>query len=323
MRVQIQMPSILFCVCLMLVGSGTAHSDRGERLVIAKAVCVQGPHVVLGDLATAFGTESTVFLEHFASLKVADAPVRQGGKMILTADRIEAALARAAALPGNLEMPSQVHIQQGGRVIPGSAIRAQVTAFLQQAFAVTDAEVRIREYRLPDYLFVPDPKGHLAMESSRTMQPGRVSFRINVVDAGGQVIRRIAVSAFVDVWVTVPCAARPLRRGTVIEPQAVRFERKNLAYVRGSVWNGRGGPWRVKRPMGIGEVMYAKHIELLPTVSKGSRVSLVFDGPTIRLEVPAQALEEGGLGSSILVRNLQSNKQVLALIQDKDTVVVH
>lgn len=314
---------ILLLCCLVVVGAGRAGGEMIERLVFADAVCVEGPDVRLGNLAVAHGPESTVFLEHFAQLKVADAPDRQGGKMIVSAEMVRRALERVAMAPGSLDIPYQIQVQRGGHVITGKEIRRKVDNFLTKAFSSMQAEVTIREYRLPDSLFVPDIGDTLAITSSRTIEPGRVSFRINVVDEKENIVRRISASAFVDVWVTVPCAARPLRRGSVIVPTVVRFERKNLAYLRGGVWNGRGGPWRVIRPMGTGEVVYDKNIELLPTISRGARISLIFEGPTIRLEVPAEALEDGRVGKSIMVRNLQSNKQVLARVRDKDTVVVH
>jgi flagella basal body P-ring formation protein FlgA len=61
----------------------------------------------------------------------------------------------------------------------------------------------------------------------------------------------------------------------------------------------------------------------MPLIAQGSRVSLVFEGPSIRLEVPAEALEDGRTGRSIMVRNLQSDKEILARVKDKNTVVVH
>jgi flagella basal body P-ring formation protein FlgA len=307
---------------VLWVNPGQGHTAVLERLVFAKAVCVQGAQVTLGDLAEASGPESAVFLEHFASFKVADAPSRQGDRMVITADMVRKALTRMAPVPGDCDIPYQIHVQQGGRVITSAAIRRQVDKFLTTALASTQAEITIRDYRIPDRLFLPDARGTVRIDSSRAIGPGRVSLRIKILDGNKTVVRQIAASAFVDAWVTVPCAARPLGRGRIIVPDTVRFERKNLAYLRGTVWNGRGGPWRVKRPMGTGEVVYDKNIELVPTITEGSRVSLVFEGPTIRLEVPAEALEDGRVGTSIAVRNLQSDKQVLARVRDKDTVVV-
>jgi flagella basal body P-ring formation protein FlgA len=317
---------ILFAVMLLgmsLAAFWTKDAHAREQIVLHEAVCVQGPEVTLGDLAMAVGPESAIFLEHFASFKLADAPPKQGDRKVLSADMIREALNEIVAAPGSCVVPFQIHVQRGGRVLDAPLIKKEADKFLTQALAPLQAEVKIREYRLPDRLFLPDVAGSLSMETSREIEPGRVSFRINVLDGDKKVVRQISASAFLDAWVAVPCAARPLGRGRMIGPEAVRFERKNLAYLRGAIWNGRGGPWRVKRPMGTGEVVYDKNIELMPLIAQGSRVSLVFEGPSIRLEVPAEALEDGRTGRSIMVRNLQSDKEILARVKDKNTVVVH
>jgi flagella basal body P-ring formation protein FlgA len=314
---------IAMLLLILCMGEGWKIAHAQEHIVFREAACVQGPEVTLGDLAVASGPESAVFLEHFASYKLADAPLRQGDRMVLAADMIRDRLSRIAHVPGSCDIPYQIQIQRGGRVIDAPQIKKEVDKFLTRALTSKQDEVKIRDHRLPDRIFLPDAAGALSMDASREIEPGRVSFRINVLDGNKNVVKRISASVFLDAWVTVPCAARPLGRGRVIVPEAIRFERKNLAYLRGAVWNGRGGPWRVKRPMGTGEVMYDKNLELMPIIVQGDRVSLVFEGPSIRLEVPAEALEDGRTDKSIMVRNLQSNKEILARVRDKNTVVVH
>ncbi|WP_462323458.1 flagellar basal body P-ring formation chaperone FlgA [Desulfoplanes sp.] len=304
-------------------GTNAAVGQDVDRIVFHEFVCVPGENITLGDLAVANGPESSVYMDHFGSVSVAPAPSRPGHRVIVTGAMIRQALEKAAPVPGACELPYQIQVQRGGRVAGGREIKQRVDKFLTNALAPLKGETVVREYRIPDHIFMDDPEGELGMECPRGVDPGRVSFRINVVGAHGTIARRISASVFVDVWVTVPCANRPLARDRRIGPGEVRFERKNLAYLRSGVWNGRGGPWRVVRPMGTGEVVYEKNIELLPDVIQGARVSLVYDGETIRLEVPAEVMEDGRVGRTVTVRNLQSNKQVLARVKDKNTVVVN
>lgn len=321
--------TLLFLFMMSAVAGGALAAldhtvnKNTDRVIFREYVCVSGPEVTLRDLAEGSGPESSVFLEHFGSMHVADAPARQGMRIVVSDAVIGRALDAIAPVPGGRILPLQIVVQRGGRVALEREIRALADKFLTAAVAPLEGEVVIRDYKLPEYIFLPDDKGTLHIESSRNIKPGRVSFRITVLDSAHESVRSIASSAFVDVWATVPCAARPLNKGVMLRPDMLRFERKNLAYLRGAIWNGRGGPWRVVRPLGVGEVVYTKRIELLPDVVRGARVSLVYEGDTIRLEVPAEALEDGRLGASIMVRNLQSNKKILARIQDADTVVVH
>ena len=300
-----------------------AVDQRADRLVFHKFVCVAGSEVTLGDLAEGSGPDSAGYLEHFGNLHVAGAPAREGMRTVITDATLRRVLDTAGPMPGECELPFQILVQRGGRVALDREIKIVADKFLTAAVASFNGEVVIREYKLPDHIFLPDAKGRLGIEVTRDVQPGRVSFRIKVMDPKEKTLRRIACSAFVDVWATVPCAARPLNKGVILRPDLLRFERKNVAYLKEGVWHGRGGPWRVVRPLGVGEVVYENRIELLPDVVQGARVSLVYEGETIRLEVPAEALQDGRLGASIMVRNLQSGKKVLARIKDADTVVVH
>jgi flagella basal body P-ring formation protein FlgA len=127
---------------------------------------------------------------------------------------------------------------------------------------------------------------------------------------------------FLDVWQMVPCASRPLNPGAALEPEDVTFQRKNLAYLREAPWDGSGGPWQVRSPVGMNQVIYASSLRPLPAVRKGDLVLLVYEGELIRLQIQAQVLADGAIGETIPVRNLQNNNEVLARVRDFETVVV-
>jgi len=63
-------------------------------------------------------------------------------------------------------------------------------------------------------------------------------------------------------------------------------------------------------------------VEPVPVVERGRTVTLVYEGPALRLAVPAQILEDGGVGSRVRVRNLQSQRVVVARVVDSATVRV-
>ena len=102
----------------------------------------------------------------------------------------------------------------------------------------------------------------------------------------------------------------------------ITFVRKNMAYLSGEVWDGRGGPWQVRRPIGLDQVIYAANLEPLPLVRRGETVRLVYEGKNIRLETLAEAMEDGGAGQAIAVKNLESERQVTATVRDSGTVYV-
>ena len=125
-----------------------------------------------------------------------------------------------------------------------------------------------------------------------------------------------------DQWLSVPCAARPVNTHDRLGPEHVAFERKNAAFLSGDPWDGRSFGMRVKRPVGAGEVIYAKNLEDVPLVSRGDVVTLEFQGRFVHLSTDAKALSDGKLGERIPVRNLGSNREVIAEVVNASTVVV-
>jgi flagellar basal body P-ring formation protein FlgA len=106
----------------------------------------------------------------------------------------------------------------------------------------------------------------------------------------------------------VPCAARVLNRGDMLEPALVGFARKNLAYMARTPWDGRGLPLRMTTAVGEGQPISADAVESIPVVAKGQILTLVYAGKSLKLTVPVESMEDGGIGTTIRVRNMQSRR---------------
>jgi flagella basal body P-ring formation protein FlgA len=143
------------------------------------------------------------------------------------------------------------------------------------------------------------------------------------MDMRDRKVHTLTGSAFLDVWRALPCAKRPLNRNEPLRPQDITFKRKNIAYVRHDVWDGKGGPWRMSRSVGEGQVIYSRNIEPLPVICEGEEITLKYKGDFIQLNVPALALDDANVGESIKVQNLQSKKRVYGRVKDSKTVVVN
>ena len=117
-----------------------------------------------------------------------------------------------------------------------------------------------------------------------------------------------------------PVCGAPLNRGDAVSPDRVTFRSENLAYTRGAIWDGKGGPWQAKRAIGVGEAILADDLAPLAAIHRGDRVTLVYRRGNVEMRTMVEALEEGGPGDTIAVRNLSSKKQVYATVRDADTV---
>lgn len=294
----------------------------GDRLLLAAAVCVDSPVISLSQLARAEGEGAAQALARIGNEPLLAAPKFDGARANLSGPKLrELIIARFGADLPEIVVPEQIQVQRGGQVVDGLAVRPLIDKVLTQALAQFEGEVEIRDYHMADYFFIPETTSvQIRVIPVGTPAPGRISLRLEAVDQAGKVVRAFTGTVFVDVWKAVPCAARVLNRGDILEPGLVTFARKNLAFMSRLPWDGRGLPLRMAAAVGAEQVILASAVEPIPVIQKGASVTLVYEGRTLRLSVPAESLEDGSIGSVIRVRNMQSKKIIAARVLDAETV---
>ncbi|MFP4316531.1 MAG: flagellar basal body P-ring formation chaperone FlgA [Desulfovibrionales bacterium] len=296
----------------------------GEWLIkVLPVATVSGETVLLEDIAVPMEALPEESWERVRKTPLWDAPKEGSGPVSINKPDLERLLSRALGSSARACItPATLVLQRGGDVLTQERITRMTVEYLTKEAKGMDGEPDFRELRIPDSVFL-SPAQEVHIELARPLQPGRNTFRLLVKDGYGTVVRRISGNVFMDLWKTVACAGRPLNRMEPVGLDEVTFVRKNLAYLRGEVWDGRSGPVRVKRPVGEGQVMYADNVEPIPLIQKGEQVTLLFKGQSIQLKVPALALGDGGAGEVIAVKNVQSSKTIQAMVLDSRTVVVN
>ncbi len=286
-------------------------------------VCVAGKSVTLRDLAVPSDIPQDLW-KQIADTPLFPSPQRLGSKMRLSRRDMKKSLEKVfPAVVDLCSIPAQILIQRGGRFWDKTDLRQKVDSFLTTKVAGAKGEIVFRDHQLPSWIFSGKDGKEVHIELARKLAPGRIALRLRLQDATGRSVRRYSGSVFMDQWLTVPCAVHPLNRGQQLNLATdVNFLRKNMAYLREPVWDGRGGMWRIIRPVGSTQPLYASSLEPMPVVAKGKRCVLRFSGQYIELEVPALALQDGGIGQSVLVQNLQSKKTVVGRVVAAETVVV-
>ena len=311
-------------VVLLLVAALASPSWAGavDRLVLAAAVCVDTPVISLAQLARAEGEDAARALARIGAEPLLAAPKFDGARANLSGPKLRDLIIQrfGVSLP-EIVVPDQIQVQRGGQVLDGLALRPSIDNILTQGLAHLEGEVELREHRIAEHLFIPETEPiQIRVVPVGTLGPGRISLRLEAVNGAGKVLRNFTGTVFADVWKTVPCAARVLNRGNILEPGLVTFARKNLAFMSRLPWDGRGLPLRMKAAVGTGQVIFANAVEPIPVIQKGAPVTLVHEGRTLKLSVPAESLEDGSVGDVIRVRNMQSKKIIAARVLDAGTV---
>ena len=300
--------------------AGTA--DAGWRIRLLDAAVVSGATVTLGEIAEPVGPISPQAWRELAATPLWPSPTEPGRPMSVNRPRLQQALREALRDTESLCLyPGTLVLQRGGAVLREGDLRALAVRTLTPALAAMPGEASMQDYRLPPYVFLAHPQQQVVVENTAAA-PGRNTLRFAVREVDGSTVRKFTGSAFIDVWADVPCAAHPVNKDEVLTPDKVTHVRKNLAYLREPAWDGRGGPWRLARPVGAEQVIYQSDLSGVPTVRRGSVVMVLYESGSVRLQVQGEAMADGGLGETIPVRNMQSKRQIYAAVKDGGTVVV-
>jgi len=302
--------------------TGAARNGSEWRGVVRTAACVRGPVVLLGEIADpAPGVDARTW-QTVAGIRLWQASDKPGRPVSADRDKLYKVLKYyLGEQVDNLVLPSQLTVQTGGAVVTQEELNAKVVAFLTPRANDFGGQVEFKDMRLPFNFFFDNEDDRLEIGLAGDIQPGRNQIQFRALSPDGKVVYTKAGTVFINVWKAVPVAARPLNRSEHITKEMISFRRVNLAY-QPDLWDGTGGPWRMTRTLGRGQPFTRSHLEAVPLIEKGERVTLVYKNNSIQLSIRAEALDEAGAGQQVAVRNLQSNKTVLATVVDSNTVVV-
>ncbi|WP_018123963.1 flagellar basal body P-ring formation chaperone FlgA [Desulfovibrio oxyclinae] len=314
--------AVVAAMCLAaLVMASTVHAGEW-RIRIKPAAVLDGGPVTLGDIAVAVGDVDAPVWKRLSGTKLWKPSSRRGRPVAISRDKLRSILRHyIGEYERRCEVPSRMLVQTGGKVILVNEIRRRVVEYLTPRAERFDAEISFRDFAVPDYIFFPNRFDKLKVDSSRDVRPGRNSVQMEVVTSDGKTVRRLAGSVFMDVWKAVPAAAQIMNRGERITPDKLTFVRKNLAYAT-NTWDGKGGPWRIRRPVGRGQAITRDRIEALPAVSRGEHVNLVYDSGRVKLSVEVEVLDDAKVGQQVEVRNMQSNRTIVATVVSPGKVMV-
>ena len=303
---------------------GPAQGDSIEpwRIRFLEAAVVQGDHVRLGEVAVPLGDMPPGKWEDISRRTLWPSP-SEGRPVNMTRPRLqEAVMATMRDLAPYCLFPGSMALQRGGVLIGKVPIQRMVESELAPYLASLPGESALRDYRLPSQVFLGHAGQQLVLEPPRKVAPGRRSLRLLVREMDGSVKQKLTGSVFIDCFTEVPVSVSPMNRDDLLEHTKLTYKRVNLASLRGEPWDGRGGPWRITRPIPVGQVVYQSDVAHVPTVRKGSPVTLLYEGKSVRLSVQAEAMADGAAGENIPVRNLQSKREVYGVVRDSGTVVV-
>lgn len=297
--------------------------DVEWRVRLLDAAVVEGEHVLLGEIAAPAGPMPTGLWNELKVRRLWLAPEEAGRPQNLTRPKLQQVMvdAMGKSFAVLCLYPPSMTLQRGGKLYDTPSVQELVVKTLTPRLAALPGEASLSDFRLPGNVFVPVKSQSLVLEEPAKTAPGRLSLNFAVREADGSVVRRLSGTVFIDCWAPVACVTSPVNKGEVLGPEVITYKRKNLAYLRDEIWDGTGGPWQAVRPIGLDQPILQSDLTYVPTMKRGRVVSLLFESGSVRLTAKVEALADGVGGETIPVRNIQSKRQVYAVVLDENTVL--
>jgi len=219
----------------------------------------------------------------------------------------------------------------GARAGAASPQRLDTTRVQREVERFVDAELKNSgdQWQVKRVVLTGDPRlpaGPLQLSLSRgrgVALAGTVVLHLRVEAAGG-VVRHLRVSATIDRRRAVWVATQDLRRGTVVEADALRRDYLSWGAVPRDHVARRSDAvgMQLSRSLRAGDVVRTSQLKAVPVVRRGDRVTLVAQRGSLQVRARGVVREAGGRDARVRVANATSGKVVMGRVVDSATVEV-
>ena len=147
---------------------------------------------------------------------------------------------------------------------------------------------------------------------------------VAVISVNGVAKNKVKLSGWVDLFESVVCTTRNLKRGDTITEEDVYLERRNIAHLPPNLMfdiNKVTG-FMVKHQVKADSCIKEWMLEKAPIVGRGDIVTIIAETGGLKVAVPGRILIKGYEDELVRVQNLMSQKEIYAEVVNPETVTV-
>ena len=166
------------------------------------------------------------------------------------------------------------------------------------------------------------PQIRVRRASSRPLR-GPTVLRVGI-DADGRTLRTMSVTADIRHLRPVLVASHMLRRGEALTEDMIEVAERDITMLRHGYFTEAGllADMQTRRSLVEGNVLTRNHVEAIPVIRRGDEVELVARTNQLAVSVLGQAMQDGGVGERIRVKNSDSGKVLYGQILNASTIRV-
>lgn len=215
-------------------------------------------------------------------------------------------------------------IKQSDQSIQESIFRKHFKEYVCRHLRKTEPDVVVSRFKVKGNR--PVPAGTVSFklfQKGRTRLQGYVKL-IAEVNVNGQVKNEVLLSGYIDVFESVVCTSRNLKRGEVIEKDDIYLAKRNVSHLSQKVIThiDKAGGLRAKHNIKADTCLKEWMLEKTPVVERGDIIMIFAESGDLKVTVPGKVLMKGCTGELIKVQNLMSKKDIYAKVVNSSTVMV-
>ena len=211
-----------------------------------------------------------------------------------------------------LQMPAKVKVTRAGQPLTMETLQAAMEAYITEKASPYWTEWRLEPNRLAERI-IPQGKLEIRPDGELQIKPGLLTARLRII-VDGKVFTTIPVTGRLFIQAPVYVSTKRLARHEVLTADSLRRAIQELKTGQEIITPLALEQFRTVREIPAGRVLSVTDLQPVPLVEKGSKVRLLFEQQSIRLELYVQAEEDGWLGDQIIVTNPGSNRQLKATV---------
>jgi flagella basal body P-ring formation protein FlgA len=306
---------------LFIAPSTSTSTSTGIELWPSAAV--RGTRITLGSVASIEAADSSL-AALLADFELGTAPT-PGFSRYLTRDQIQADLRRA--FPGHLISvagEAGCHIEPRVERVSAERLLTAAREEIEGLFSSRDAEYSL-DGQLAD-LDVPEglrPAELRIAAFERQLRGGRLSVPVEVrVD--GATWQTVWTHWRVGLWESLPVLARALPRGTRLSANHFETRRVDLARLGTAAALDASSSIGalLRRDLTAGTVITENDVERPQVISRGALLQLAIHSGSITARTMVHAQEAGRIGEHISVIQVDSGKELLAMVRSAELVEI-
>jgi len=321
MKTRSAMAAIVVMLLAVPAWAGEPAATAPVRITLHDEAIVEGPTIVLGDLASVSGGGS----ESLASIEINPSPV-PGNSRNLTAALIEARIRNAGLEPESFEV-------RGPRVIKTTRMhqvvgRARIEEELESHILLEmpwDPGLAIIELMVPDQeITLPPGTVEIAWQTNpRYDYLGLGAFKADIL-VDGERQRSVLCRATIEAYGEVAVAVDQITRGQLIGPSHIRMERQALSSLPQGAYRDAGDVYGLVARTTIlpGQVITQRRVEQRTLVRRRQIVSVESRVGALVVTTEARAMSDGKAGDVIELMNTDSQQVFTGIVRSDGRVAV-